>query len=99
MDRAQRRAVVQVGYRSKLVLAVTILAGFVVLLLSITPKVFAAQTPGAAPAKQVVGAVKSIRGVTITVAPDSGAEVNIDVRPNTRVLKIAPGETNLANAA
>ncbi len=59
---------------------------------------FAAQ--GAANAtRQILGAVKNIRGATITVAPDNGAEVNIEVRANARVLRIAPGETNLANAA
>jgi hypothetical protein len=50
-------------------------------------------------ARQVVGAIKAIRGNTITVAPDNGAEVSIEVRANVRVLRVAPGETNLANAA
>lgn len=50
------------------------------------------------PAKQLVGAIKAINGTTITLAPDAGAEVKVEVRPNVRVLKVAPGETNLAKA-
>jgi hypothetical protein len=57
--------------------------------------------PQAAPptaARQVVGAIKAIQGDVITVAPDSGAQFNIEVRTNVRVLRVAPGETNLAKA-
>lgn len=50
-------------------------------------------------ARQVVGVIKAIQGNTITVAPDNGAAVSIEVRTNVRVLRVAPGETNLANAA
>src|SRR6266436_4713350 len=59
----------------------------------------AAQQATPSPARQLVGAIKAITGTTITLAPDTGAEVKVDVRPNVRVLKVAPGETNLANAA
>ena len=59
-----------------------------------------AAAPQAAPnaARQLVGAIKAISGTTITLAPDTGAEVKVEVRPNVRVLKVAPGETNLAKA-
>jgi hypothetical protein len=46
-----------------------------------------------------VGAIKGINGTTLTLAPDTGAEVKVEVRANVRVLRVAPGETNLANAA
>jgi Domain of unknown function (DUF5666) len=61
----------------------------------------AAAAQAAAPnaARQMVGAIKAISGATITLAPDTGSEVKIEVRTNARVLKVAPGETNLANAA
>lgn len=49
-------------------------------------------------ARQVVGVIKAIRGNVIAVAPDNGAEANIEVRTNVRVLRVAPGETNLAKA-
>ena len=59
-----------------------------------------AEPQAAAPnaARQVVGVIKAIRGNVIAVAPDSGAEANIEVRTNVRVLRVAPGETNLAKA-
>jgi hypothetical protein len=57
------------------------------------------QAPAPNAARQLVGAIKAISGTALTLAPDSGAEVKIEVRPNVRVLKVAPGETNLANAA
>jgi len=59
----------------------------------------APQAPAANAARQLVGAIKAISGTTITLAPDAGAEVKVEVRANARVLRVAPGETNLANAA
>jgi hypothetical protein len=50
-------------------------------------------------ARQVVGAIKAITGTTLTVAPDTGAEAKVEVRANARIVKVAPGETNLANAS
>jgi hypothetical protein len=58
-----------------------------------------AQTPAANAARQLVGAIKAINGTTLTLQPDTGAEMKVEVRPNVRVLKVAPGETNLAKAA
>ena len=64
--------------------------------------------PGAAPqqpaaqnaaARQVVGSIKAIRANVITLAPDTGAEVNVEVRAALRIMRVAPGETNLTNAA
>jgi hypothetical protein len=50
-------------------------------------------------ARQLVGAIKAINGSTITLAPDAGGEVKVEIRMNVRLLRVAPGETNLANAA
>jgi hypothetical protein len=50
-----------------------------------------------APARRI-GAIKAISGTSITLAPDSGPEVNVTVQPTTRLLRIAPGEKNLKNA-
>lgn len=52
-----------------------------------------------AAARQVVGTIKAIRSNSITLAPDSGAEVNVEVRATLRILRVAPGETDLRNAA
>jgi hypothetical protein len=56
------------------------------------------QQPAAA-ARQVVGTIKAISASMITLAPDTGAEVSVEVRATLRILRVAPGETNLANAA
>lgn len=45
-----------------------------------------------------IGAIKSIHGSEITIAPDSGAEIKISVQPNAQIVRIAPGETTLNNA-
>ena len=60
----------------------------------------AAQAPAQAPALvQIVGTVKAISGTTITLAPDKGAEVTVNVQPGARVLRVAPGQTDLKTAA
>ena len=45
-----------------------------------------------------IGAIKSINGNSLTLAPDSGADIAVTVQPNARILKIAPGEKDLKNA-
>lgn len=45
-----------------------------------------------------IGAIKSIDGTVITLAPDSGQEMKIAVQPTTRIVRIAPGEKDLKNA-
>jgi hypothetical protein len=46
-----------------------------------------------------IGAVKTIEGATITLTPDSGPDVTVTVLPTTRIVRIAPGEKDLKNAA
>jgi len=46
----------------------------------------------------VVGAIKAIRGNIVTLAPDTGAEVNVEVRASLRLLRVAPGQTDLRTA-
>ena len=50
-------------------------------------------------ARQVVGAIKAIRGNTITVAPDNGAEAVSRCGQTSEFCASLSGETNLANAA
>jgi hypothetical protein len=46
-----------------------------------------------------LGAIKAINGSTITLTPDSGPEIAVTVQPNARLLRIAPGEKDVKNAA
>jgi hypothetical protein len=55
-----------------------------------------ANAPGAASRR--IGAIKSINGTSITLTPDSGADVYIAVQPATRIVRIAPGEKDLENS-
>jgi hypothetical protein len=54
----------------------------------------------AAPAGVVrqIGAIKAINGDTLTLTPDSGPDVNIQVQSAARIVRIAPGEKDLKNA-
>lgn len=53
----------------------------------------------AAPTGQVVGAIKTISGTTLTLAPDKGGEVSVAVQPGARIVRVAPGQTDLKGAA
>lgn len=61
------------------------------------------QTQAPAPAQsstvRPVGTVKAINGNTITVTTESGSEVRVLVQESTRVLRIAPGQKDLKDAA
>jgi len=57
-----------------------------------------AQEPAAAIAKPV-GAVKAIAGNTITLTTDAGATVNVVVGESTRLVRTAPGQKDLKDAA
>ena len=60
----------------------------------------AQQAPAQAPqAAQVVGAIKAISGTTITLAPDKGGEVTVAIQPGARIVRVAPGQTDLKGAA
>jgi len=45
-----------------------------------------------------LGTVKSISGKTLVLKPDSGAEVTVTVQEGARVLRLAPGQTDLKAA-
>jgi hypothetical protein len=46
-----------------------------------------------------IGAIKAITANSITLAPDTGAEITVTVQPNARLLRIAPGAKDLKDAA
>lgn len=73
-------------------------------LLSLCGVASRAATPAEAQPQQAavvrpVGTVKAIFGKTITLATDAGAAVTVEVQDNARLLRIAPGERDLKNAA
>src|ERR1700741_1570301 len=55
----------------------------------------AAQAPGA---KQV-GVVKSINGNALTLPTDSGTDITVQVVSNAKMVRVAPGQTDLKSAA
>ena len=57
-----------------------------------------ADAASAAIAKRI-GVIKAINGSAITLAPESGPDVAVNVAPVARILRIAPGEKDLKNAA
>ena len=48
---------------------------------------------------RAMGTVKAVTGDQITLAPDSGAEVNVLVQQSTRIIRVAPGQKDLKDAA
>jgi hypothetical protein len=64
-----------------------------------TPAQAAQQTSPQDAAVRPVGTIKSISGNTITLTTDAGAEVNIVIRDGTRLVRVAPGQKDLKDAA
>jgi Domain of unknown function (DUF5666) len=54
-------------------------------------------TPASAVEKQV-GAIKSIEGNTVTITTDAGASATVSVQPTTKIVRVAPGQTDLKTA-
>jgi len=54
-----------------------------------------AQQPSVA--KQA-GVIKAISGHTITLTPDSGGDLSVIVQDNTKIVRVAPGQTDLKSA-
>jgi len=59
----------------------------------------AQQTSAQNSAARPVGTIKSISGNTITLTTDAGAGVNIVIRDGTRLVRVAPGQKDLKDAA
>ena len=47
---------------------------------------------------RAVGTIKSISANTVTLTTDSGAEITVVIQPSTRLLRMAPGQTDLKQA-
>jgi Domain of unknown function (DUF5666) len=53
--------------------------------------------PQSAVEKQV-GAIKSIDGNTVTITTDAGSSTTVSVQPTTKIVRVAPGQTDLKTA-
>jgi len=78
-----------------LVLAVLLIAGSHV---SLGQQGDAAQQAGAPKRARVVGVVKSVNGSAVTLTTDTGSEINLTIQPTTRLVRMAPGQTDLKTA-
>ena len=56
------------------------------------------QAPSGSPQAKAVGEIKSISGSTLALTTDDGKGVSISLPDTTRILRIAPGQTDLKNA-
>lgn len=56
--------------------------------------------PGATAASAItkIGAVKSINGSAVVLKVDGGTDLNVTVQDSTRILRLAPGQTDLKSA-
>jgi hypothetical protein len=54
--------------------------------------------PGNAATARSVGTVKSISGQALVLKPDSGPDVNVSLSDSTRIVRLAPGQTDLKSA-
>ena len=52
-----------------------------------------------APVSKQVGVVKSINGNALTLTTDSGADVAVQIASNAKMVRVAPGQTDLKSAA
>jgi hypothetical protein len=57
-----------------------------------------AQQSGGPKKTRVVGVVKSVNGNTVTLTTDAGADINVTIQPTTRLMRMAPGQTDLKSA-
>ncbi len=59
----------------------------------------AATSPAAAPkSPSTLGTIKSISGNRLVFTSDAGAEMNVEVRDSTKIVRIAPGQKDLKDA-
>ena len=56
------------------------------------------QAPSQAPVAKQVGVVKSINGNALTLTTDSGTDIVVQVVSNAKMVRVAPGETDLKSA-
>ncbi len=62
----------------------------------VLPQAQQAAAPSAV--EKQVGAIKSIDGNTVTITTDAGASASVSVQPTTKIVRVAPGQTDLKTA-
>jgi Domain of unknown function (DUF5666) len=65
---------------------------------SATPLPQAQQAAPQSAVEKQVGAIKSIDGNVVTITTDAGASVTVSVQPTTKIVRVAPGQTDLKTA-
>jgi len=86
------------GQTKTLILAGILAASSLILLAEPGPP-FQDSQAAAGSAAKAVGTVKTIAGNTVSLATDAGSTVSILMQGSTRILRIAPGQKDLKNAA
>jgi hypothetical protein len=69
-----------------------------VFMLSLVAQALPQQTPAASAQAKAVGEIKSINGSSLMLATDDGKSESVSLPENVRVVRIAPGATDLKNA-
>ena len=70
----------------------------VLLTLSLIAQAVPQQAPSATAPAKAVGEIKAINGSSLVLATDDGKNVSISLPENVRIVRIAPGATDLKNA-
>lgn len=65
---------------------------------SFQPPAASDQSAGQGSVTRRIGTIKAVNGSSITLAPDTGEAITVNVQPTTHLLRIAPGEKDLKNA-
>jgi hypothetical protein len=56
------------------------------------------QTAAPTAVEKQIGAIKSIEGTTVTITTDGGSSAAVSVQPTTKIVRVAPGQTDLKTA-
>ncbi len=64
----------------------------------VEPEPITQQSEGKAPAAKQLGAIKAIKGSTITLTTDAGTNVDLLVADTTRIVSVEPGQKDLKSA-
>ena len=80
-------------------LALVVSASLAVALNTSAAQTQPAQAASQQPKVRVVGTVKSVSENVITLTTDAGAEATVVIQPFTRLLRMAPGQTDLKSAS
>lgn len=86
------------GLVSTAAIALIVLSGLAVSSKSLALQPQASQTTTPQSKTRVVGTVKAVNGATVVVMTDTGSEMSVVVEPTTRLLRMAPGQTDLKSA-